>query len=610
MNNVAESHPLPRIAKYDVVEEIGHGGMATVYRAMDRRLGREVAVKVIHRHLRESLEVGRRFTAEARAVAKLRHPNIVEIYDVSDDDIAERYLVAELVRGKSLRRVLEQENDLPAEIAACVGILIAAGLAHAHERGVVHRDVKPENVLFGFGDGDPSAVIVKITDFGIAKLLDQQGVTATGQVLGSPAYMAPEQIECGDVDARADVFSLGVLLYESMVGHLPFEGKNPAQVLRRVLDGAFSPADQEVQTIGATWASIVARALGHTPDQRFPGMTELGAALTAELAALGIDDPNAELTRFFDDPAAYRAELPGRLGPRLLARGREALGREDVVGAAACLNRALAFSPGDAAILAQVASLTRRGQRRVLVRRAGMAVLALGVLGGAAGLTSRLTHRTVDPSATSSIPVVATSAPAISGDPSARVAPSPPSSSGVPVVATPRVIIQPPHGPSTPPPRPVGERKVRFVVQPPSALLSIDGAKAEPAFGLVRVLPVGVHTFALSVEEGNNCCAKGEPQGRAVEAAPDGAPDSEQVIRVSLPLREATLLSVGPEAAQIRCPTLNVAGPASGTYPVRMNQLSETADCTLYDGGREVARKTITVGAGKATTLAWNAVAP
>jgi serine/threonine-protein kinase len=607
--NVAEAHPLPRIPKYDVVEEIGHGGMATVYRAVDLRLGREVAVKIIHRHLRESLEVGRRFTAEARAVAMLRHPNIVEIYDVSDDDIAERYLVAELVRGKSLRRVLEQEKDLPAEIAACVGVQIAAGLAHAHERGVVHRDVKPENVLFGFGDGEPKSVIVKITDFGIAKLLDQQGVTATGQVLGSPAYMAPEQIECGDVDARADVFSLGVLLYECMVGHLPFEGKNPAQVLRRVLDGAFAPADQEVQTVGSAWAAIVARALGHTPDQRFPGMIELEQALTAELLALGIDDPSAELCRFFADPAAYRAELGGRLGPRLLARGREALAREDVVAAAGCLNRALAFSPGDAAILAQVANLTRRGQRRVIVRRAGMAVLALGVLGGAAGLTSRLTHRPTDANAPPSAVPVATSAPAISGDPSARVAPAPPSSSGAPVVATPRVIVQPPHGP-TPPPRPVGERRVRFVVQPPSALLSIDGGPPEPAFGLVRMLPVGVHTFALSVESGNNCCAKGDPQGRAVEAAPEGTPDAEQVIRVSLPLRDATVLSVGPEAAQVRCPTLNVAGPASGSYPVRMNQLSETADCTLYDGGREVARKTITVGAGKATTLAWNAAAP
>src|SRR4029077_7633049 len=125
------------------------------------------------------------------------------------------------------------------------------------------RDIKPENVIV---EHTPSAaegerVKVKLTDFGIAKLLDAQGVTSTGQVLGSPAHMAPEQIEGGEVNARADVFGLGVLLYECMVGPLPFEGKTPAQVLRRVLEGAYEPADREKPTVGGRWAKILARAL-------------------------------------------------------------------------------------------------------------------------------------------------------------------------------------------------------------------------------------------------------------------------------------------------------------------------------------------------------------
>src|SRR5262249_34372501 len=146
--------------------------------------------------------------------------------------------------------------------------------AHAHASGVVHRDIKPENVLIervaaGAEDapapGPPAAgrVAVKLTDFGIAKLLDAQGVTSTGQVLGSPAHMAPEQIEGGEVDGRSDVFGMGVLLYECLVGHLPFEGQNPAQVLRRVLDGSYPEAQVERPAVGTRWSKIVDRALAH-----------------------------------------------------------------------------------------------------------------------------------------------------------------------------------------------------------------------------------------------------------------------------------------------------------------------------------------------------------
>ncbi len=200
----------PQLAKYEVLEELGHGGMATVYRARDRRLGREVAVKVIHPHLRDSQEVVSRFNAEAKAVAKLRHPNIVDVYDVSEPDEADQYLVVALVRGTTLRKLLQERGAMPPEVAAAVGLELLAALAHANSNGVVHRDVKPENVLVERRPSssspatderapEPSGprVAVRLTDFGIAKLLDAQGVTSTGQVLGSPAHMAPEQIEGG-----------------------------------------------------------------------------------------------------------------------------------------------------------------------------------------------------------------------------------------------------------------------------------------------------------------------------------------------------------------------------------------------------------------------------
>src|SRR5271165_4521097 len=139
MEAVARSR-LPQLAKYDVIEEIGHGGMATVYRARDKRLGREVAVKVIHPHLRDSREVVSRFNTEARAVAKLRHPNIVEVFDVSDPDETEQYLVVELLGGTTLRRLLQKHKAMPPEVAAALALELVGALAHAHANGVVHRD--------------------------------------------------------------------------------------------------------------------------------------------------------------------------------------------------------------------------------------------------------------------------------------------------------------------------------------------------------------------------------------------------------------------------------------------------------------------------------------
>ena len=133
-----------------------------------------------------------------------------------------------------------------------------------------------------------------------------QGVTSTGQVLGSPAHMAPEQIEGGEVDARADVFGLGVLLYECMVGHLPFEGKNPAQVLRRVLEGSFAAPDREMPSVGGRWSKILSRALAKDAADRYPSANDMLAALRQELDAVGFDDPEEELRAFFADPEGYR----------------------------------------------------------------------------------------------------------------------------------------------------------------------------------------------------------------------------------------------------------------------------------------------------------------
>jgi serine/threonine protein kinase len=427
---------MPQLAKYELLEELGHGGMATVYRALDRRLGREVAVKVIHPHLRDSREAVSRFYAEAKAVAKLRHPNIVDVYDVSEPDEPDQYLVVGLVRGTTLRKLLQERGAMPPEIAAALGLELLAAIAHANANGVVHRDVKPENVLVERGstatpapasderphEGHTAGVAVKLTDFGIAKLLDVQGVTSTGQVLGSPAHMAPEQIEGGEVDARSDVFGVGVLLYECMVGHLPFDGNNPAQVLRRVLDGEYREAQRERPVVGARWSQILDRALAHAPADRYPDATAMRDALSAELQRLDLGAPERSLEGWIEDPVAYDEANDRKLVDRLCALANEARRRGDVLAAAADYNRALAQAPDDPNLLRIVAGMNRAERRSRALRKGAWVAAAALLVGGLAALAP-VAVRSLRASLRG-VPLVSMEASRASGEPGAGPAAS------------------------------------------------------------------------------------------------------------------------------------------------------------------------------------------
>lgn len=195
-----------KLGKYETLEELGHGGMATVYRARDTHLDRFVALKVLHPHLRGEGEARSRFAREARSVARLEHPNIVRVLDYAGEDSEVAFLAVELLTGPTLAEYRRHVGSLPAEVAAAIALAVARALAAAHAQGIIHRDVKPENVLLHRDE------TVKLTDFGVAHVVDAQGFTATGQILGSPGHMAPEQIEHGACDARSDLFSLGTVL--------------------------------------------------------------------------------------------------------------------------------------------------------------------------------------------------------------------------------------------------------------------------------------------------------------------------------------------------------------------------------------------------------------
>jgi serine/threonine-protein kinase len=556
----ARTGRLPELAKYEVLEEIGHGGMATVYRAKDKRLAREVAVKVIHPHLRDSPEVAHRFSVEARAVAKLRHGNIVEVYDVSGEDEPEQYLVVELLRGVTLRKLFqrraavgeeEARGPLPPEVAGALAIELLNALAHAHAAGVIHRDVKPENVIIEHrtqaestppSDGSPhTRVLVKLTDFGIAKLLDAQGVTSTGQVLGSPAHMAPEQIEGGEVDARADVFGLGVLLYECMVGHLPFEGNNPAQVLRRVLEGIYPSAEGERSTIGKTWSALLDRALAHDPQGRFADAAAMRDAIQAELARVGIDSPRAELEAWFDDPEGYETTHAKQLVERLCARAAEARKKGDALSAAADYNRALAYAPGDPGLLKIVGSMHRAEVRARILKQAGRAAALMVLLGVVAFAATRAfvgrSSITADTSPSAKkIPSAQplTSAPVSPSD-------SPSASTTASAVSTlPHVVIPTVPKSATPPKM----RTISISLRPEQGIfVSIDGGGQTAASnGMSIPLDVGPHDLVFACDPKLPCL------GTVSRHVNEG--EDDQSVSAVLRMKDAILTVVGSSSSQ------------------------------------------------------------
>ncbi len=359
-----------RLEKYEIVEEIGHGGMATVFRARDTLLDRWVALKVMHPHLRASKEARERFRREAQGVARLRHPRVLEIYDYSGEASEESFIATELLTGPTLKKFADEHPTIPAEIAACIAIEICCALQAAHEKGIIHRDVKPENILIH------EKRCVKLTDFGIADMVDSHTMTATGQILGSPGHMAPEQIEGRDCDARTDVFSLGTVLYFLACGRLPFAGRNPHQILKRIVDGDFVDPLRAQPAIGGRLRAIIVRALAHDPNARFASTVEFDHELRAFVRESGIDEPTALLAQYLDDPEGVAKSVTKKTIESSIALGKAARDRRDIPAALDYFGRVLALDNGNAEVLRLVENIGRNQRAsRVIVAVA----LALGV---------------------------------------------------------------------------------------------------------------------------------------------------------------------------------------------------------------------------------------
>ncbi|NIV28657.1 MAG: protein kinase [Anaerolineae bacterium] len=262
-----------QLGNYKIVGELGRGGMAVVYRAFQPSLNRYVAIKVLPPHLGLDQEFVERFQREALASAKLRHPNIVVIHDVGHQQ-GIYYIVMELLEGRTLKQMIEGEGALSIERANRIVEQVAAALDYAHQQGFVHRDVKPANIFVGKDDH------TTLTDFGIAKAASEaQQLTRTGILMGTPEYMSPEQAEGEGVDYRTDLYALGIVLYQMLVGQVPFRGTTPHAILHAVIYDPPAPLRQLRQDLAPAIEAVVLKAIDKRPERRYQSGVELTEAL-------------------------------------------------------------------------------------------------------------------------------------------------------------------------------------------------------------------------------------------------------------------------------------------------------------------------------------------
>ena len=496
--------------KYEILQKVGEGGMATVYRGRHLTLGRDVAIKVLHPHLSASSRNRQRFAREARAIEHLDHDNILRIFDYSGLDAEDCFIITEFVDGVTLQRLVMDRGRLPSEACCLIGLKLVAALDYAHHAGIIHRDLKPENVMVR-RDGQ-----VKLMDFGIARFLDEANLTVTGALVGSPAYMSPEQAMEHVLDPRSDLFSLGTLLFHLVTGQLPFSGGNPSIILRNIIEGNRPEVLELAPDASGTLADLIERLLQTDPQGRPQTAAEVQPMLQRALAEVQIDpnDPRWSIHSLLLEPANYEARLKLHLKDVLVTEGKARLAANDHLGALRLFNRLLSLDEDNPEVLALVQGM-HEGAAPVAERRRGL--LAAGaVVVVAVGLGVLLwprptpeTERPPEPEATAPVAPPPSTVPAVIP----AVAPSTPSvvapasqprepQRAVRGEATRPSAASPPSTPRAAPPEvapPVSDppSKVTIVVPNSWANIYIDGVnRGRTGIGAIEV-PPGTHTLRV-----------------------------------------------------------------------------------------------------------------
>jgi serine/threonine-protein kinase len=279
--------------RYEIGDRLGSGGMSSVHKATDLILERTVAVKILAEHLSDDERFVARFRREALAVAKLIHPNIVQVYDTGIDD-GRHYIVMEYVEGRSGAQILQRQGPLDSETTAEIGAQACAGLDYAHRRGIIHRDVKPGNLMVVGGPVGGGEMTIKLTDFGIARAVEQTRITQVGSVVGTAAYLSPEQVRGEEATPATDVYALGVVLYQFLTGRLPYEGSTLAELAVRQQNERPLPPGTYNDEVQETLGAAVLRALEGDPARRYAGAGELAGCLQLGLQGEDVTLPMGE----------------------------------------------------------------------------------------------------------------------------------------------------------------------------------------------------------------------------------------------------------------------------------------------------------------------------
>lgn len=352
------------IRNFEIKELIATGGMAAIYKAVQVSLDRIVAIKILHGHLAQDKNFITRFEREAKAAANLKHENIVNIIDFGKaEDVY--FIAMEYIDGKSLKDLMNSIKFIPHNMALAIAYEISKGLNHAHQKGVVHRDIKPANILISY-DG-----IVKIADFGLAQAQDLTSITVTGSIVGTPAYMSPEQAAGKKVDTRTDIFSFGVVIYEMITGVKPFHGENYSSIIHEILTVKPPKAVETNPLITKDISDVIERMLEKDFDKRYENISEVNEDISLYFRRRNIEISQKKIGEFINTPTEQFESLIQKRKEKHFERGLYFmnLGYEKIEDAIDEFNKVLHLDPEDSRAKKHLAELKKKKEKKVLVKK-------------------------------------------------------------------------------------------------------------------------------------------------------------------------------------------------------------------------------------------------